>query len=45
MLGVVMAVSLFWVAASALYLDHWWSARKSRQLERRLQASLDALDD
>jgi hypothetical protein len=44
-LGVVMAISLVWVVASCLYVDHWWEARKERQLQARMQASLDALDD
>jgi hypothetical protein len=43
-LGVVVAISLFWVVASCLYLDHWWEGRKERQLRARMQASLDALD-
>jgi|1185.fasta_scaffold69666_2 hypothetical protein len=45
MLAVVMAISLFWVAASAFYVEHWWSQRKERQLQARMQAALDALDD
>jgi hypothetical protein len=44
-LGVLMAVSLIWVVASAFYVDHWWSGRKQRQLEARMQAALDALED
>jgi hypothetical protein len=45
MLGVLMAFSLIWVVASAVYVDHWWSGRKERRLQARMRASLDALDD
>jgi Flp pilus assembly protein TadB len=44
MLLVVMVLSLFCLAGSALCFDLWWGSRRERRYQEQMQAMVDALD-